>query len=131
MIQYPYVPSRGGKLMISGLSCTFESSCTCIGLGAGKLIPESDLTEKLLTNDFPEDKLVMEPDRIDTSMLFKEALKVDLISLSIFFCLLKKKFLDPAMFFFCFGLSVCVYKKGFLCNWPVNCPLRENNFVFQ
>ena len=90
LIQYPYVPSRGGKLMISGLSCTFESSCTCIGLGAGKLIPESDLTEKLLTNDFPEDKLVMEPDRIDTSMLFKEALKVDLISLSIFFCLLKK-----------------------------------------
>ena len=103
MIQYPYVPSRGGKLMISGLSCTFESSCTCIGLGAGKLIPESDLTEKLLTNDFPEDKLVMEPDRIDTSMLFKEALKVDLISLSIFFCLLKKKFLDPAMFFFALG----------------------------
>ena len=90
--------------MISGLSCTFESSCTCIGLGAGKLIPESDLTEKLLTNDFPEDKLVMEPDRIDTSMLFKEALKVDLISLSIFFCLLKKKFLDPAMFSFCFEL---------------------------
>ena len=58
-------------------------------MGAGKLIPESDLTEKLLTNDFPEDRLVMEPDRIDTSMLFKEALKVDLISLSSFFCLKK------------------------------------------
>ena len=86
--------------MISGLSCTFESSCTCIGLGAGKLIPESDLTEKLLTNDFPEDKLVMEPDRIDTSMLFKEALKVDLISLSIFFCLLKNKFLESCIVFF-------------------------------
>ena len=120
MIQYPYVPSRGGKLMISGLSCTFESSCTCIGLGAGKLIPESDLTEKLLTNDFPEDKLVMEPDRIDTSMLFKEALKVDLISLSIFFCLMKKKFLDPAMFFFfalgflySYGNTSCgVFKRG-------------------
>ena len=94
--------------MISGLSCTFESSCTCIGLGAGKLIPESDLTEKLLTNDFPEDKLVMEPDRIDTSMLFKEALKVDLISLSIFFCLLKNIFLNPAMFYFCFELFFIV-----------------------
>ena len=38
-------------------------------------MPESDFTEKLLTNDFPEEILVMEPDRIDTSILFKEALE--------------------------------------------------------
>ena len=42
---------------------------------AGRLMPESDLTEKLLTNDLPEEILVMEPDRIDTSILFKEALE--------------------------------------------------------
>ena len=59
LIKYPYVPSPGGKLMISGLSCTFKSSCTCIGLGAGKLIPESDLTEKLLANDSFEDKVAI------------------------------------------------------------------------
>ena len=42
---------------------------------AGRLMPESDFTEKLLTKDLPEEILVMEPDRIDTSILFKEALE--------------------------------------------------------
>ena len=40
-------------------------------------MPESDLTEKLLTKDLPEEMLVILPERMDPSILFKEALMVD------------------------------------------------------
>ena len=56
------------------LGNSWTKLCLVAGL-AGRLMPESDFTEKLLTKDLPEEILVMEPDRIDTSILFKEALE--------------------------------------------------------